>query len=229
MKRTGPLRLAVLISGRGSNMLAIADACVSGQLNARIVQVIADRYASADSNLPVAGIDAATRRGLMTQTLAAKRYASGADFEAALTSAVLASSAEWLILAGFMRVLSADFVARFAGRILNIHPSLLPAFKGLHTHRQALSAGVSHHGCSIHIVTAGLDSGPVIAQAQVPVLASDDELSLSARVQRVEHRLYPRVLGWLAADRLQCRDGDLWLDGQPLTTPRQESFDVESI
>ena len=229
MKRTEPLRLAVLISGRGSNMLAIADACASGQLNMRIVQVIADRFAQADSNVAVAGIDAARQRGLATQTLAAKGYPSREAFEASLTKALLASNAEWLVLAGFMRVLSAEFVARFADRIFNIHPSLLPAFKGLHTHQQALAAGVTHHGCSIHIVTAGLDSGPVIAQAKVPVLAADDEQCLSARVQRAEHRLYPRVLSWLATDRLQCRDGNLWLDGQRLTTPRQESFDVESI
>jgi phosphoribosylglycinamide formyltransferase-1 len=125
------------------------------------------------------------------------------------------------VLAGFMRVLSAGFVARYAGRLLNIHPSLLPRYKGLHTHERVLAAGDPEHGASVHFVTAELDGGPLVLQARVPVLAGDDVASLSARVQREEHIIYPTVIDWIARGRLLWNEGSLRFDGTALTAPRQ--------
>ncbi len=215
------LRLAILISGRGSNMVAIANECAAGNIDATVAVVISDQ---ADA----AGLVRAAELGLPTRLVDADEFRSAerfdkAAFEAALTDAIDSSGATFVVLAGFMRVLSAGFVARYAGRVLNIHPSLLPRHKGLHTHERALGAGDSEHGVSVHYVTADLDGGPVILQARVPVLAGDTAASLSARVQAQEHIIYPRVLQWIATGRLVYRDGGPLLDGVPLTTPRQES------
>ncbi|HJY36347.1 MAG TPA: phosphoribosylglycinamide formyltransferase, partial [Steroidobacteraceae bacterium] len=127
-----------------------------------------------------------------------------------------------VVLAGFMRILTPLFIDAFAGRILNIHPSLLPRYRGLHTHRRVLEAGEKLHGVSVHFVTAELDGGPVIVQAEVPVLPGDSETSLSARVQRAEHRIYPQAIEWFARGRLLLKDGRAWLDGKPLETPLRE-------
>jgi len=212
-----PLRLVVLISGRGSNLLAIAAQCASGQLNARIVQVIADQ---ADA----AGLVSAVARGIPAQAIAAAQFRSNgvfdrAAFEQALISAIDAVQPDLIVLAGFMRVLSADFVARYAGRLLNIHPSLLPAYKGLHTHERVLAAGERQHGASVHFVSAELDGGPVVLQAIVPVLPGDDVTTLAARVQAQEHLIYPQVVHWIAEQRLQWLQGLVVMDGQPLLMP----------
>ena len=207
-----PLRVAVLISGRGSNMLAIAAACRSGALNARIVRVIADRD-------DAAGVPAAQALGLETRLIAARGFPDRAAFEAALAAEIDASGAQLVVLAGFMRILTSEFTTRYAGRLLNIHPSLLPAHKGLHTHERVLAAGDAWHGATVHYVTAELDGGPLIAQARVAVRHDDTADSLSARVQQREHILYPTVIGWIAADRLRWQDGVPCLDGAPLRAP----------
>jgi phosphoribosylglycinamide formyltransferase 1 len=213
------MRLAVLISGAGSNMLAIAQACRSGQIDAEVAAVISD--------VPTAGgIARARELGLETRVVDRATFQSAGRtarpaFEAALADAIDASGAELIILAGFMRVLSAGFVARYSGRMLNIHPSLLPLHKGLDTHARALAAGDAQHGVTVHFVTADLDGGPLVAQAVVPVLPGDDIASLSARVHAREHIIYPMVIEWLTRGRLQWNEGSPTLDGRPLTTPVQ--------
>jgi phosphoribosylglycinamide formyltransferase-1 len=203
------LRLAILISGQGTNMVAIARACADGRVHAEIRAVISDQPNAA-------GLERARALGLATQVLdaAALRAAGGrAAFEAALGAANDASQAQVVVLAGFMRVLSAGFVARYAGRLLNIHPSLLPRHKGLDTHTRALAAGDREHGASVHFVTAELDGGPVVLQGRVPVFPGDDADTLSARVHAIEHIIYPQVIGWLAEHRLDWNDGLPTLDG----------------
>lgn len=211
----GPLKLAVLISGRGSNMAAIAQACLAGQIAAELVVVISDR---GDAQ----GLAAAATLGLATVVLEPAQFENRAQFEAALAQAIDASGAELVVLAGFMRVLSPVFVAGYAGRLLNIHPSLLPEFKGLDTHRRVLQSGRREHGASVHFVTAELDGGPVICQVRVPVRADDSEHSLAARVVLEEHRIYPKVIALIAAGRLALRGATVLLDGRALAKPMRE-------
>ena len=214
-----PLRLAVLISGRGGNMLAIAGQCRSGQIPAEVALVVSD--------VPgVAGLTGAAQLGIPAACVDASAFRRDGRFdkpafEAALVAVLDAHAPDLVVLAGFMRVLSADFVARYAGRLLNIHPSLLPQYKGLHTHERVLAAGDPEHGASVHFVTAELDGGPLVLQARVPVLPGDDVDRLSARVQREEHIIYPTVIDWIARGRLRWNDGSLLLDGARLTAPRQ--------
>lgn len=212
-----PLRLAVLISGRGSNMAAIARACAEGRIQARIDVVISERPG-------VAGLDTARSMGIQTRTIAWPGAAERLQFEQGLEAALAEVRPDIVVLAGFMRILSQQFVAARAGRILNIHPSLLPNYRGLHTHRRVLEAGDRVHGASVHFVTAELDGGPVILQSRVAVRPGDVEGTLSARVQATEHIIYPRVVGWLADGRLAWRDGQPWLDGKPLQAPVVEDF-----
>jgi phosphoribosylglycinamide formyltransferase-1 len=179
--------IVILISGRGSNMQALVRAARDDQWRANIVAVISNK---ADAS----GLAFAQQHGIATAVVANTDYASRAEFDAALRIAIDAFAPDVVVLAGFMRILTAPFVAHYAGRMLNIHPSLLPLFPGLHTHQQALDAGVAEHGASVHIVTAELDHGPVLAQARVPVLAGDDAASLAARVLEQEHQLYPRAV-----------------------------------
>jgi phosphoribosylglycinamide formyltransferase-1 len=145
--------------------------------------------------------------------------AERAAFETEVASVLDAAAPDLIVLAGFMRVLSADFVGRYTGRMLNIHPSLLPRHRGLHTHKRALAAGDAVHGASVHFVTADLDAGPVVLQSQLAVLPQESEASLAARVLATEHQIYPRVIGWIADGRLQWSSGEAWLDGRPLTSP----------
>lgn len=213
-----PLRLVVLISGRGSNMLAIARACSDGRLTARVVRVLADVQ-------DAPGLAAARELGIAAAAVPYPQPGAGGPaarltFEAALRQEIDAAQPDLVILAGFMRVLSADFVAHYAGRMLNIHPSLLPAYKGLHTHERVLAAGERMHGASVHLVTAALDGGPLLAQARVPVHADDTADSLSVRVQQQEHILYPQVIQWIAEGRLQCAEGLPIFDGVSLSEPR---------
>ena len=217
MSAHAALPLAILISGRGSNMVAIAQACAAGRIDARINQVISDEPGAA-------GIARAQELGLATCVIQRAQFADAAAFEAALLRALAAQAHELVVLAGFMRILSAQFVARYAGRMLNIHPSLLPRYRGLNTHRRVLAAGDAHHGASVHFVTAELDSGPAVLQSRVPVLAGDTEESLAERVQASEHVIYPKVIGWSAQERLVFKDGRAWFDGEPLDEPMVEEF-----
>ena len=193
-------QIVILLSGRGSNMEAIVRACASERWDARIAAVISNR---ADA----AGLTFAQERGIATAVVDHRAFASRVDFDAALAAAIEGHAPDAVALAGFMRILGAGFVQRFDGRLVNIHPSLLPAFTGLHTHRRALEAGCKVAGASVHFVTADLDHGPIVAQAIVPVLRDDDESTLAARVLAQEHRLYPLALRWLVEGRLEVRDG----------------------
>lgn len=188
--------IVILISGRGSNMEAIVRAQIPGL---RVAAVISNK---ADA----AGLAFAAERGIATAVVAHRDFASRDAFDAALRQAIDGFAPDAVILAGFMRVLGEDFVTHYHGRLINIHPSLLPAFAGLHTHRRALAEGVRVHGATVHFVTPTLDSGPIIVQAAVPVLADDDEDRLAARVLVQEHRIFPQALRWWAADRMRLGD-----------------------
>jgi phosphoribosylglycinamide formyltransferase-1 len=196
-------RYVILISGRGSNMEFLLDAGLPGVCAAVI------------SNRPdVAGLASAAGRGIATIAIDHRSFASRDEFDAALATEIERHAPDLVLLAGFMRILTEGFVRRFEGRLLNIHPSLLPAFPGIRTHAQALAAGVRLHGCSVHFVTPALDGGPIIAQAAVPVQADDDEESLGRRVLTEEHRIYPRVARWFLEGRLRLVDGRAQLTGE---------------
>lgn len=186
-----PLKLVVLISGNGSNLQAILDRIAAGELSATVAAVISDR---ADAH----GLTRARQAGVPAEVVARADCDSAAEFFAALRRRVESFAPDLVVLAGFMRILPPRFVARFAGRLINIHPSLLPKFKGLNTHRRALDAGAQVHGATVHWVTAALDAGPVIAQAEVAVAAGDTAETLGARVLREEHRLYPQAIQQIA-------------------------------
>lgn len=213
------LPVAVVISGRGSNMEAIARASLSGGSRFRVVRVIADRESAA-------GLARAAALGIPTAVVPFKQYADRAAFDAALAAEIDSSGARLVALAGFMRILSAEFVQRFEGRLLNIHPSLLPKYKGLDTHARAIAAGDSHHGASVHYVTAELDGGPVIMQGRIRIRAGDTPEVLSARVHTLEHIIYPHVCSLIAAGRIECRCGTVYFDGVPLAAPLIEENDA---
>lgn len=206
------LNIVVLISGSGSNLQAIIDAITAGRLKARIVGVLSNK---ADAY----GLVRAKQAGIATAVLSHAAYASREDFDDAMARQIDTWSPDVVVLAGFMRILTPDFVRHYEGRLINIHPSLLPRHKGMHTHRRALEEGDREHGCSVHYVTAELDGGPVIAQAVVSVLPNDDEPTLTERVHKGEHRIYPEVLVWMADGRLTYRDGQPWLDDKQLEAP----------
>ena len=192
--------IVILISGRGSNMEALIAARDAGQLPVNIAAVI--------SNRPDAtGLETAARAGIVTHYVDHKGFAERDQFDAALAECIDGFAPDLVVLAGFMRILTDGFVRHYAGRLMNIHPSLLPAFPGLHTHRRALEEGVRIHGCTVHFVTPALDHGPVVIQAAVPVVDGDDEATLAARVLRQEHRIYPQAVRWFAEDRLRLEGG----------------------
>ena len=195
-----PSRITVLISGRGSNLSALIDAANAGALSGAITQVISNRP-------DAAGLAYAAQNGIAAAVVDHRNYTARAEFEAALAAAIDRSEPDLIVLAGFMRILSADFVNRYAGRMINIHPSLLPAFAGTDTHRRALADAVTRHGCTVHFVTPEVDGGPIIAQADVPVMRDDDVASLSARVLEAEHRLLPQVVQWYCEGRIVLEDG----------------------
>ncbi|HEX4857992.1 MAG TPA: phosphoribosylglycinamide formyltransferase [Usitatibacteraceae bacterium] len=188
--------IVILISGRGSNM----DAILRSRVPARVAAVISNRPGAA-------GLASASAAGIATEVIDHRAYAAREDFDAALADAIARHAPDWIVLAGFMRVLTPRFLERFANRVVNIHPSLLPAFPGLHTHRQALEAGVRLHGATVHVVTPALDHGPILAQAAVPVLPGDTEDSLAARVLVQEHRIYPATLRALLEGRITLEAG----------------------
>ena len=211
-------------------MATITRYCLQHRIAATVPVVISDRPG-------VAGIATAQELGIETHVVPWKNASAGdaagpvpatdrAAFELTLARRIDAYSPDLVVLAGFMRVLSRPFVERYAGRMLNIHPSLLPKYTGLHTHRRVLEAGDTQHGASVHFVTPELDGGPVILQSQVPVKAGDTEATLAARVQATEHVIYPRVIEWIAAGRLKWNEGQPLLDGQLLRNPVVECFDA---
>lgn len=184
-------RLVILISGRGSNMQAVIEA----KLNATVAAVI--------SNDPAAkGLKVARDAGVDTKVVDHRDHADRASFDRVLADTIAAYDPDLIVLAGFMRILTKEFIERFTGRIMNIHPSLLPAFPGLDTHRRAIEEGVKLHGCTVHFVTPELDHGPIIVQSAVPVMPDDDEKSLAARVLEQEHAVYPQAIRWFLDDRL---------------------------
>lgn len=197
-------KLVILISGRGSNMEAIIRAQIPG---AEVSAVIANRP-------DAEGLAFAVDQGIVTQVVDHKAYPSREAFDAALADAIDAHRPDLVVLAGFMRVLTDGFVSHYAGRLLNIHPSLLPSFPGLHTHRKALEAGVRVHGATVHFVTPTLDCGPVVIQAAVPVLPGDDEAALARRVLEQEHRIYPQAVRWFVDGRLTLTDGRVLVQGE---------------
>jgi phosphoribosylglycinamide formyltransferase-1 len=197
--------IVILISGRGSNMEALLDAVAAGTLTVRAAAVLSNRT-------DAAGLQTAAARGVATRVVDHREFADREAFDAALAEAIDGYAPDLVVLAGFMRVLGDGFVRRFAGRLINIHPSLLPSFQGLHTHRRALAAGVRLHGCTVHFVTPALDGGPIIVQAAVPVLDGDDEASLAARVLVQEHAIYALAIRWFAEGRLRLVGDRVELD-----------------
>lgn len=212
------LRLVVMISGNGSNLQAIIDAIGRGDVAAGLVGVVSDR---ADAF----GLERARKAGVPARIVSPKDFADRAAWQAELLKVVDSFSPGLVVLAGFMRILDDAFVAHFSGRMINIHPSLLPALRGLHTHRRALAEQLSHHGTSVHFVTPELDGGPVILQACVPIRPEDDEVALTARVQAAEHVIYPRVIQWFAAGRVRLYDNQVALDGEVVAAPPVMDFD----
>lgn len=200
--------IVILISGRGSNMQAIVRAAQAEHWPARIAAVISNR---ADAE----GLKFAAAQGIPTAVVANKDYPDREQFDAALRVAIDGFAPDLVVLAGFMRILTAPLVEHYAGRMLNIHPSLLPSFTGMATHRQALAAGVKVHGVTVHFVTPTLDHGPIVAQVAVPVLEGDSEQSLEQRVLVEEHQLYPRAVRWFIEDRLAIEDGRVQVSVQP--------------
>jgi phosphoribosylglycinamide formyltransferase 1 len=195
-------KIVILISGRGSNMEAIVRAGLPGEIAA----VISNR---ADA----AGLSFAAKARISTQTVDERAFGSREAFESALAETIDGHSPDLIALAGFMRILSADCVRRYSGRMINIHPSLLPAFPGLHTHRRALQEGVKVHGCTVHFITPQVDHGPIIIQAAVPVRAGDSEAALAARVLEQEHRIYPLAIRWFIEGRLVLENGLVRVNG----------------
>lgn len=202
-------RLAVLISGTGSNLQAILDAIDAGELPARVSLVLSNKAGAA-------GLARAERAGVPALAIDHRGFPDRASFDQAMIERIDAHGADTVVLAGFMRILSPGFVRHYQGRLINIHPSLLPKYPGLNTHARALEAGDDQHGCSLHFVTDELDGGPLIAHARFPVAANDTAETLSEKVQAQEHRLYPQVLRWRAQQRLQMTDQGVELDGERL-------------
>lgn len=222
-------RTAILISGRGSNMAALAAACAERDFPAEIAAVVANRP-------DAAGLQRAEALGLAARVVDPADFAGPAEADAALDAALSDLGVELVCLAGYMRLLTADFVRRWAGRMINVHPSILPLFKGLDTHRKAIEAGMTVHGCSVHFVTPEMDSGPIIAQAVVPVLPSDDADALAARVLGAEHKLYPLALRLVAEGRARMHDGRTHFSGVAaadtmLLSPAsgEEVVDIETL
>jgi phosphoribosylglycinamide formyltransferase-1 len=205
---SAPCNVVVLISGSGSNLQALIDS--TGPDNpVRICAVISNR---ADAY----GLTRAANAGIPTRVLDHKQFADRDSFDLALTQCIDSFDVQLVVLAGFMRILSGGFVRHYAGRLLNIHPSLLPKFKGMHTHQRALEAGETTHGCSVHFVTEELDGGPLVIQAVIPVKADDTPEKLAQRVHTQEHLIYPLAVRWFAESRLRLGTQGAELDGQPL-------------
>lgn len=201
--------IVVLISGNGSNLQAMIDACAQERINGTLRAVFSNKAEAY-------GLERAREAGIAARALSAGDFDSREAFDLQLMQEIDAYAPDVVVLAGYMRILSPAFVANYRGRLLNIHPSLLPKYPGLHTHRQALANGDREHGTSVHFVTEELDGGPVILQAKIPVFEGDNEEDIAARVQHQEHAIYPLVVGWFLEGRLTMKEGRAWLDGQLL-------------
>ncbi|GAA0256196.1 MULTISPECIES: phosphoribosylglycinamide formyltransferase [Pseudomonas] len=201
--------VVVLLSGTGSNLQALIDSTRTGDSPVRIAAVISNRS-------DAYGLQRARDAGIETRSLDHKAFDGREAFDRALVELIDAFDPKLVVLAGFMRILSADFVRHYAGRLLNIHPSLLPKYKGMHTHQRAIDAGDREHGCSVHFVTEELDGGPLVVQAVVPVESDDSAQTLAQRVHTQEHRIYPLAVRWFAEGRLILGDQGALLDGQLL-------------
>ena len=207
-------KVVALVSGRGSNLRNIVERARAGDLPVEVRAVVSDKD-------DAGAITWARAQGIECATLPPRAFPDRERYDAALSALVGGYEPDLVLMAGFMRILGPAFVDRFEGRCLNIHPSLLPKYRGLHTHRQVLEAGDREHGASVHFVTRELDGGPVVIQARVPVRDDDDEATLAARVLEQEHRIYPEAVDWFAAGRLRFQDGAAWLDGRRLDAPVQ--------
>jgi len=212
--------IVILISGRGSNMRALIERSQAADAAYSVAAVLSDR---ADAG----GLEVARQLGVDARAVPRPAGSERAGYDRVLAAAITEYSPSLIVLAGFMRILSAEFVERFAGRILNIHPSLLPKYAGLHTHRRALEAREAEHGVTVHFVTEQLDGGPPVLQSRVPILPGDTETTLSQRVLIQEHIIYPLAVNWFCQGRLRCEAGKAQLDGRPLTKPVQIG-DLES-
>ncbi len=211
-----PCKLLVLISGSGSNLQAIMDACASGQINGDVVGVISNKS-------DAYGLVRAANAGIKTAVLSHKDFSSREEYDAQLTQLIASFSPDLVVLAGFMRILTKDLVQTFKGKMLNIHPSLLPKYQGLNTHQRAIAAGDSEHGVSVHFVTEELDGGPVVAQAITQVTAQDTPDTLAAKVHALEHVLYPQVIQWFAEKRLIMVGDHAVLDNKKLPPNGKQS------
>ena len=199
--------IVVVISGNGSNLQAIIDQCAAGKIDGQVVAVISN-------NADAYGLVRAEQADISTVVLDHKAYSDRDEYDHVLAATIDIFQADLVVLAGFMRILSTGFVEHFAGRLLNIHPSLLPKYKGLHTHQRAIDANDEEHGCSVHFVTAELDGGPVILQARVPVFDEDTADTLAERVQEQERQIYPLVCNWFCTGRLKMENDHAYLDNQ---------------
>lgn len=219
---TQPVSIVVLISGSGSNLQAILDAIDRGEIDGRVTAVV--------SNRPEAyGLERAREYGIPTEVIRHSDYDDREAFDQALMAAIDAHAPGLVVLAGFMRILTPAFVDHYAGRLLNIHPSLLPAYRGLNTHERALADAVTEHGASVHFVTGELDGGPVVLQAGIPVFEGDTPTELAQRVLKKEHQLYPLVVQWFCDGRLRLEDHRVIFDGKPLQKPpRLESPEIQA-
>lgn len=214
--------IVVLISGSGSNLQALLDSCATGFIPGKITGVISNKANAF-------GLKRAEAAGVATAVLSHKGFDSREDYDQALIAAIEQFKPDLIVLAGFMRILTAEFVQHFSGKLLNIHPSLLPKYQGLATHQRAIDAGDTEHGCSVHFVTEQLDGGPVILQAKVPIFPGDDASVVAERVHAQEHQIYPLVVRWFCQGRLQQKVNEAWLDGNllPAQGYAQDEDDVE--
>lgn len=210
-----PISLAVLISGKGSNLQVIIDCCARGDI-AAVIRCVISNQAEAY------GLERARRAGIPTHVLSADGFSERRQFDSALADLLGEYTVDLIVLAGFMRILGADLVSRFENRIINLHPSLLPKYKGMNTHTRVLANGDKIHGASVHFVTPDLDAGPIIAQERIPVEPGDTADSLERKVHDIEHIILPRAIGWFADNRLSIVDGRVLLDGNPSVVPGPE-------
>jgi len=206
------MRTVVLVSGGGTNLQAIINEIKSGELAINLCAVLSDRPG-------ILGLERAEKASIPTCVVDYREFADRTDADTALAAALAELEPELVVLAGFMRILPDAIVQQFAGRMLNIHPSLLPKYRGLHTYRRAIEAGDSQHGSTVHFVIPELDAGPSIIQYRVPIHHDETETSLANRVQQGEYLVYPKVIRWFAEGRLRLKDDEIWLDGLPLTEP----------
>lgn len=214
--------IAVLISGSGSNLQAIIDACQNNSITANVVAVIANRPQAG-------GIQRASSNGIATHCIDHTEYVDREAFDTAVAGVIDQYNPDLVVLAGFMRILSDVFVTKYLGKLLNIHPSLLPKYPGLNTHQRAIDAGDKLAGTTVHFVTAELDGGPAIIQASVPIQTEDSAESLAVKVQRQEHRIYPQAIGWFIQGQLQLHNGTALLNNEPLTMARTMAADNEPL